>query len=421
MKKTYNILFKILLFVFTLQLVLTSITFAQTQRYFKTLHFENLNKKRIHIPFELIHNLIIIPLKINNSETLKFIMDTGVSYTLLTDLTGTDGIALNYLRTIKLYGHGEGDAVEAYHSVGNTIRMNQIIGRNQDILIPKDNIFHLAKTLGVQVHGLIGYDLFKSFVVEINYRKRELVLHNPQRYRKKRRYASIPILIENKKPFIRASLRTSNDKEVPVKLLVDSGASHALSLFHESDSNINVPEKSFRTYIGLGLNGDIFGNIGRLQGFQLGAYTFNQPIVAYPDESSMKASMTENQRNGSLGAELLKRFTVIFDYPARQMYLRPNADFKKPFKYNMSGIEVTTPIPGLPAYVISKVRDNSPALEAGLLSGDQIISINGITASKYSLNEIIELFQSKEGRKIQLTIQRDTIKRQAKFTLRDPI
>ncbi len=45
------------------------------------------NRAFTRIPFQLHSNLIIVPVQINQSDTLYFILDTGVSNTIITDPT----------------------------------------------------------------------------------------------------------------------------------------------------------------------------------------------------------------------------------------------------------------------------------------------------------------------------------------------
>lgn len=79
-KKTHGmaILILILLFVFNPNANLIT---AQTSMIH--LHFKKARTKKIELRFEMIHNLIIIPAFINGSDTLKFILDTGVSHTMI--------------------------------------------------------------------------------------------------------------------------------------------------------------------------------------------------------------------------------------------------------------------------------------------------------------------------------------------------
>jgi C-terminal processing protease CtpA/Prc len=112
---------------------------------------------------------------------------------------------------------------------------------------------------------------------------------------------------------------------------------------------------------------------------------------------------------------------VIFDYQSKQLLLRPSQQFKKPFNYNMSGLDVGTPLPGLPLYVIAGVTTHSPAHEAGLQQNDQIMTIDGTNVSQYTLNDILELFQSKPGKKIKLTVMRNATTVKAVIILKRPI
>jgi C-terminal processing protease CtpA/Prc len=171
----------------------------------------------------------------------------------------------------------------------------------------------------------------------------------------------------------------------------------------------------------MGLSGDIYGHIGRAKKFSLGNYKFKKPLVTYPDEESVNVSGYDNQRTGSIGADILKRFTVVFDYHANEMLLKSNSSFKDKFRYNLSGIDITTPIPDIPVFEIVKIRKGSPAWIAGLEVGDQIVTINGVETSEYRLSNIVQMLQSRDGKKLTVGIRRQELMLSAKFTLEDPI
>jgi C-terminal processing protease CtpA/Prc len=135
----------------------------------------------------------------------------------------------------------------------------------------------------------------------------------------------------------------------------------------------------------------------------------------------VQISNYENERSGSVGADVLKRFTVVFDYHRGEMILRPNSFFKDDFTYNLSGIDLTTPFPDIPIYQVTKIRRGSPAWIAGLEVGDQIVTINGIETSEYELSNLVQMLQSRAGRTIRVGVKREDQVIQAKFTLEDPI
>ncbi len=66
------------------------------------------NRKQARIPFQLHSNLIIVPVRINNSDTLHFILDTGVSSVIITDPAAVRRQPLRFTRKVKLSGAGEG-------------------------------------------------------------------------------------------------------------------------------------------------------------------------------------------------------------------------------------------------------------------------------------------------------------------------
>ena len=69
------------------------------------MHFENAKTKKMVLPFKLVHNLIVLPGFINGSDTLNFILDTGVSHTMITSLNGFEGVKFNFSRN-KASGFG---------------------------------------------------------------------------------------------------------------------------------------------------------------------------------------------------------------------------------------------------------------------------------------------------------------------------
>jgi len=74
-----------------------------------------------------------------------------------------------------------------------------------------------------------------------------------------------------------------------------------------------------------------------------------------------------------------------------------------------------------PIFSIAGVRKDSPAYEAGLKKDDRVISINGDETSDMTLEKIVELMKSNEGKRIIMIIQRKNEKLTLNFTLQDPI
>ncbi len=58
-----------------------------------------------------------------------------------------------------------------------------------------------------------------------------------------------------------------------------------------------------------------------------------------PDEFSIQHVNLVENRKGSIGAEIMRRFSVVFDYQNQKLYLKKNRNFNDPFNFNMSGLD----------------------------------------------------------------------------------
>lgn len=401
-----------------------SIDYEQNTQQFYTNNrgflFNDPRSKRISIKFKSASNLIIIPVNINESDTLNFILDTGVRYPIITELPFINKLNLNYMMPVEIKGLGDGHSLTAYRSGNNTMEINGLTARNQEVQMIIDENFQISHMLGIPVHGLIGFNLFKDYVVEIDYLNERLTLHKPEyyKYRDRKKDIIMPLHFDGNKPFVRTTIVTDEMKEVPVKLLVDTGASDALWLSENSDDNIKLPVNHIESFLGRGLSGDLYGTKGRIDGIWVGPLVLPQPIVAFPNSELIDQLISSNDRNGTIGAEILRRFHVTVDYRNSRLTLRPTHKIKEDFNYNMSGMEVTNPMPGLPIYTIADIRENSPAYFAGLQENDQILSINSSNHRNIELNDINLLLQSKENKKIKLKVLRNGEEFKTSFELK---
>ena len=83
----------------------------------------------------------------------------------------------------------------------------------------------------------------------------------------------------------------------------------------------------------------------------------------------------------------------------------------------MSGLTISAQGDKLDKFAVELVRADSPAEKVDIREGDLIKSINGVKNEDVNLNEIYQLFNSKEGKNIILAISRngETLKKQFKL------
>lgn len=411
------------------------------------------NVDKVVIPFKFINNLIFIPIKVNGVE-LNFLLDSGVEETILFSMEEKKEVSFFNVEKITLRGLGSEESIEGLKSKNNILEIKDLKSTNHLLYIILDQSFNLSYHIGIPVNGIIGHNFLKNNLVEINYeRKRITVLRNTEKNRKKteKKFDKIPITIERSKPYIAGSI-VINSSVIPVKLLIDIGNSDAIWLFQNDSKMIKVPEKNFEDYLGKGFSGDVLGKRAQIKKFIMSKFEFNDPIIAFPDTISIRHVTMVTDRSGSVGSEILKRFSVVFDYPNQNIFLKKNRNFYSPFSYNKSGIELqhyglqwvqetvrleTVPLSGdiggskesnlsnnfkykfelKPIYIIANVRNNSSAAISGLQKGDVLVSINGVPAYKYSLEKINSILKPEEEVWITFEVERNSQFLKFKFKL----
>lgn len=416
--------------------------------------FRLISTNKTVIPFQLINNLIFIPVNINGAD-LTFLLDTGVSETILFSLDNKE-IKLENVKKIKFSGLGGNLSIDGLSSERNTGRIgDKIINTSMSLYVILDEEFNISSHVGIPVNGIIGYHFFKDHPIAIDYASKKITVYeNIDSLKKKiRKYDELPITIEKDKPYLHADVEMTTEKK-DSKLLVDLGNSDAIWLFPTLIKDFVYNRPNIDDFLGRGFNGDIYGKRSRIHNFYLGDFKFEKPLTAMPDEFSIQHVNLVKDRKGSIGGEIMRRFSVIFDYTNNKLYLKKNRNFDDPFHFNMSGLDFkqnglewqqdrvkieTQTVPGTvstteiyrdsfqykfslkPIFSIAGVRKDSPADKAGLKKDDRIISINGSKTSDMKLDKILEIMKSSEGRSITMIIERKEKEMTFRFTLEDPI
>ncbi len=384
-------------------------------------YFLEKNHKTARIPFELHSNLILVYVKVNDADSLRFILDTGVSSIIITDPLILKPDKLRLTRTVNLSGAGEGKSIAAHVAIDNRFSMGRLKANHQNIVVIEKDFLHLSEYVGVPVHGIFGYDVFNNFVVTIDFAKRELVLVQNGKYKyKASKGDKHEITIEDAKPFTNAVTLFADGREKPIRVLIDTGAGHALLLNNTPTETYRLPEKVIRAQLGRGLNGVINGNLGRIDRMRLGKFELDNIVASFPDSLGFSAKMSKGvERQGNIGCELLRRFKVTMNYHEGYMVLKPvRSTMRQKFEHDMSGMEIRADASNLHAYFVNHVQESSPASSAGLVEGDQLLFIDNHAAAELNVSEIYKLMQRGDGRNIDLLVKRNGAIFFTKITLR---
>lgn len=366
----------------------------------------NGNNKQISFRFEMVNNLIIIPVVLNDSLPMNFILDTGVRTTLLTN-ENLDKLEVNYNRPVTISGLGLVRDIKAYVASNVTIKLPGITGRGQTLIVLGEDYLNLQSHIGKNVHGVLGYDFITHFVVKVDYVRKRVTVYERDHFTPPRKFTELPLTIATGRPYLEASFQQTDGSIGKGKFLLDSGASHSILFEVDKGVEVQLPQKTMPTIIGWGLGGEIQGVLGRIPSFKMGPFELKKVVSSFTSNLKTLAIAGEHPRIGSIGGEVLGRYTTIYDYQGKRIYLKKNHQFRRGFEYNMSGIDVTAGGKQFKTFTISHIAPNSPAAAAGMMEGDVIVAINGKGAAEFSLEEINAVFRSAAGSWVNIVVMRN--------------
>jgi hypothetical protein len=350
------------------------------------------------IPFMLDRDLIVINVEINGVNA-KLILDTGMPMMggLINGTLKAEKLNLLYSGEAMIGGAGGGGA-NAKIANGVNFKIGELMFSNQTLIVMPDS----PNLSYFETDGIIGAELFNRFIVEIDYEKQLVTLTEPSNYKVKIGFEEIPLTFNYNYPFISCTSIMESGKVVPLNLVLDIGAGHAVSLNIGSQNDIILPEKNIKVSLGRGVVSEIFGYKGRIKEFKIGTNRLSNVLISFSEDK-----LAPWEVEGNLGSGIMKRFNLVIDFPNKRIFIKPNKFFTDPFEFNMAGIQ-TSKLEGM--IKIDTVLPNSAGSEAGLKVNDVIIKVNDIETCQINNEDFSKLFE-KEDRIIVLTIQRgDTTK-----------
>lgn len=365
------------------------------------------NKPVASIPFEMVGSYVVVSVRINQSSSLRFILDSGVRNTIVTELLPGDSLSLSFQNSRDLQGLGRGNSLNAYVSDGNTLKLGRKLQfDNKTVYVLKEDVFNLSRQTGSKINGLIGSDFFDNYVVEIDYSSKRLRFYEPENMVVPKGYGVMPMTIEKQKMYIHLSVLETDSARRSIKMLIDTGAE--LSAWFQTLTNkaITIPEKSIHGRIGEGLSGEVTGIFARVPQICIANFCVKDPIVAFPDSAAISEIVRTSDRDGTIGSQLLKRFNLIIDTFNKKFYFKPNSSFNKPFVYNIAGIEIAQTLAFFPQIEVINVWKGSPAERAGVKVGDVITEINFEKVFTMTLSDVRGYFEKSSVKPLKIVVRR---------------
>ncbi|GAA4299996.1 hypothetical protein GCM10023143_00640 [Compostibacter hankyongensis] len=313
--------------------------------------------------------VIVISGWVNHApDTLNFILDTG-SGGISLDSATCDSLGLPLTASDRIV-RGLGGYKPLIFAHDNTLMLPGLKIDSLDFHIT--NYEKISSVYGEKIDGIIGYSFFSKFIVRLDYDSMKVFVYGPGEYAYERggrllkpAAGHIPVL----------SVPIRNKKRVGGRYYFDTGAGLCLLVTRQFARDSALFRGRRRRKIlyteAQGLTGKMEMGLTTLRELRISGYVFrNVPVYLFDDVSNVTAYP---YLGGLVGNDLLRRFNVTLNYPAREIYLKPNGHFHDRFDYSYTGL-IMYFIDG--RVVITDIIKGSPAARADFRPDDVIIAVN---------------------------------------------
>ena len=266
------------------------------------------------------YNNISVPAILNNTDTVNLMFHTAASSVTLTEESIKKIKSIRFSETTDSIKSWGGQSNTSRTSLHNSIKIGDLTWEDVSIF---ENVYS-----GQYTDGKFGPDLFKGRVIEIDFDKSVITLHDDLPVKSKQ-YEKVGLTIQDDLLFLNAdcSIEGNNFKH---KYLIHSGYSGAI-LFDDKFAAENLLAERLQITGEKSLK-DSYGNILKTKQAVLPQFNIQKLILKNVPSGFFEGAIGR-QKMSILGGDVLKRFNLIIDAKREFIYLKPNkwiySDYRK--------------------------------------------------------------------------------------------
>lgn len=351
----------------------------------------------------------VVPIQFHAVDSGLVIVDAtlgGKPATLIFDTGGANWVVPDAARRLGLRtgggadisGVGDTSQAASFANIG-AIGVGSSRLRDQSAVVAPLPYVVAHPRAGITVDGLLGFETLASFRVTFDYAARSLTLAPfddppPQgtsvRFASDGMHAYIPVTIDGATGLF-------------VLDTADSGGIMVFRRFARSHAIFSSP--GLQSVATGGIGGTVAFSQYRGTSLTIAGTTLTAPVVTVTDAKA--GDLASKGTAGSIGANILNRFRVTFDYRARTVTFVPNDRVNEHFTGDRTGYSLTQRDPA--AFVVLSVVAGSPAAAVGIQPGDRIVTIDGrsVAGEHLGLGDLSPIMRGRTA-DLPLAIRRGT-------------
>lgn len=364
-----------------------------------------LDESKAQFPFTMEANHIVLQASVNGSKPIGWILDTGADQNVINSARNADFGIKEYAKTTT---HGGGNEADYGYAKDTSFEGAGWALHNQHVATIEQT--GLERALGVPFGGILGYDWISRYVVEIDYEKKLITLHDRNRWIYKGSGYIVPVTFESGIPHTVVHVTVPTKPDIFAYMVMDFGAAETATF-----TSPFVQQNNLRELAGTnstvnrpaGMEKQFFAqnnSRGRIERLAIGPLV----VTSIPVNLSANTSGAYASTNfaGTIGESIDSRYHVYLDYQRSRIIFEhtPAADLPFPERQTF-GMTILAGGADLHTFTITGVRKESPAEKAGFQKGDIVTAVDDKPSSKFVLSQLRD-WLTHSGDKHTLTIQR---------------
>ena len=266
------------------------------------------------VPIDTARDRIMVPVALNGSNGLAFMLDSGFSMTMVhPELPGS--LKLRRAGEITIIGIAGDEKAPTYEGAVFDVGGQKYQPRRVGALTSDSNRRRRRD-------GILGSGLFRQFVLELDFARNQMALYSPTNFHYAGPGEVLPLKFRRTTPIVAATIHGTNGQAIAGEYEIDTGCDSGVCLGHDFIQKHDLL-KAAETRDGgkFGVGGGTATRSGSLPELRLGALKLPKPQTDF----FLNGSPVDAGFAGHIGFGVLKNFKVIFDYSRRQMILEPPA------------------------------------------------------------------------------------------------
>jgi predicted aspartyl protease len=266
------------------------------------------------VPFEFLHNQIVLPVKVNGQGPYTFVLDTG------TYATSIDAALAMRLMLPLSEAESEGSGAGSRRVFARRTMIGIEVGSLSVKQLPAMalDLSNVSRALGRPLHGVLGFGFLSPRVTQIDYFRRR-VRFGAQPSGATR---TISFPMQFRTGSVLPVLEDCYVNGIRIPVTIDTGSSAGLILFPKAIDLLGLGElaKQGIPLDAAGYRGKAHLTKGWVSSVVLGSIDLGAIEVAYVQKGYGDNEVLE-RRGGNLGNAILQDFLLTLDYPNRVVVL----------------------------------------------------------------------------------------------------